>query len=92
MLSDRDEVVMDLKDYVPESDPGIIGFDMKPGISAEGFSPENYMNGMESSLLTYLTTRCSSTYEMAKLLGVNQSTVVRKLKKYNIELKQGQGE
>ncbi|MFW6387006.1 MAG: sigma 54-interacting transcriptional regulator [Bacillota bacterium] len=37
---------------------------------------------VEKKLLRKVRNECSTTYEMAEVLGVNQSTVVRKLKKY----------
>ncbi|MGI6425077.1 MAG: sigma 54-interacting transcriptional regulator [Tepidanaerobacteraceae bacterium] len=36
---------------------------------------------VESQLLKMAQERCNTTYEIAKLLGVNQSTVVRKIRK-----------
>lgn len=37
---------------------------------------------VERKLLQKAMKRCKSTYEIAELLGVNQSTIVRKMKKY----------
>lgn len=37
---------------------------------------------VEKKLLSMARSKGNSTYDMAKLLGVNQSTVVRKLHKY----------
>jgi len=41
---------------------------------------------VEQDLLRQALKRCATTYEMARALGVDQSTVVRKLKKYNMRL------
>jgi TyrR family helix-turn-helix protein len=38
----------------------------------------------EKGLLENAMLRCKSTREMAEYLGINQSTVVRKLKKYRL--------
>ncbi len=43
---------------------------------------ENAVAEVEKQLLHLARESCASTYEMAEKLGVNQSTVVRKLKKY----------
>ncbi|MDN4075468.1 sigma-54 interaction domain-containing protein [Fictibacillus terranigra] len=42
---------------------------------------------VEIRWLKRATRQCITTYEMAKYLGLNQSNVVRKLKKYNIDAK-----
>ena len=47
---------------------------------------EKAMEQYERQLLLAASERCSSTREMAARLKVNQSTVVRKLKKYGITL------
>ena len=44
------------------------------------------MEQYERQLLLAASERCSSTREMAARLKVNQSTVVRKLKKYGSTL------
>jgi len=38
----------------------------------------------EAQLLESVLEKCGNTYKAAEVLGVNQSTVVRKMKKYNI--------
>jgi len=53
--------------------------DMKPR-----FSLADSLEEYERSLIQKVFNECSSTYEMAERLGINQSTVVRKLKKYHI--------
>ncbi len=40
---------------------------------------------VEQELLRQALKQCRTTYEMARILGVDQSTVVRKLKKYDLE-------
>ncbi len=45
----------------------------------------NAVKAVEKELLTKALLRCTSTYDMARLLGVNQSTVVRKLQKYGLK-------
>lgn len=40
---------------------------------------------VEQDLLRQALQHCRTTYEMARLLDVDQSTVVRKLKKYNLQ-------
>jgi len=42
---------------------------------------------VERQLLHKAVEQCNSTYDIAKILGVNQSTVVRKIQKYGIKLK-----
>ena len=36
-------------------------------------------------MLRQVLQHCRTTYEMARILEVDQSTVVRKLKKYNLQ-------
>jgi transcriptional regulator with PAS, ATPase and Fis domain len=43
-----------------------------------------YLDDIEKRILRLAHTRCSTTREMAESLGVNQSTIVRKLKKHNL--------
>jgi transcriptional regulator with PAS, ATPase and Fis domain len=44
----------------------------------------DYLDKVEQQLLLEAKTKSKNTREMANLLGVNQSTIVRKLKKYNL--------
>ncbi|RJS50169.1 helix-turn-helix domain-containing protein [Bacillus sp. PK3_68] len=44
----------------------------------------DYLDKVEQQLLLEAKTKSKNTREMAKILGVNQSTIVRKLKKYNL--------
>lgn len=41
---------------------------------------------LEKQLVTMAYTRLKSTYKVAKVLNINQSTVVRKIQKYNIDV------
>ncbi|WP_458413161.1 sigma-54 interaction domain-containing protein [Schinkia sp. CFF1] len=43
------------------------------------------IENVEKQCLLIAFNQCNSTYEMAKLLGISQPSVVRKLKKYNIQ-------
>lgn len=87
LLSDQDSIVVELADYLPEaqSDP-IRSIDSAPGLYTEEFSLSSYLEGLEKSLLTRLAAQFKNTYELADFLKINQSTVVRKLKKYRISL------
>ncbi len=49
-----------------------------------GGSMKDRLEEVERRILTETSDRCSSTYEMAEQLGIDQSSVVRKLKKYGI--------
>lgn len=49
---------------------------------------ENAVKAVEKEMLRKALQQCTSTYHMAELLGVNQSTVVRKLHKYSLKRKQ----
>jgi transcriptional regulator with PAS, ATPase and Fis domain len=42
---------------------------------------------VERQLLQKVVEQCNSTYDIAEILGVNQSTVVRKIQKYGIKTK-----
>ncbi|MCC3145579.1 sigma 54-interacting transcriptional regulator [Halanaerobium sp. Z-7514] len=53
------------------------------GISVSSLMPlPKAVAEVEKKILEMAQENCKSTYEMADMLGVNQSTVVRKLKKY----------
>jgi len=47
-------------------------------------SMRTQLEAEERRILAEASSRCASTYEMAEQLGINQSSVVRKLKKYGI--------
>ncbi len=51
--------------------------------SANG-SMKARLEEVERRILSEASDRCSSTYEMAEQLGIDQSSVVRKMKKYGI--------
>ncbi|SHH51710.1 PAS domain S-box-containing protein [Caloranaerobacter azorensis DSM 13643] len=52
-------------------------------IDIEGIMPlREAVELVEKKLIKRAYKQCKSTYEMAKVLGVNQSTVVRKIQKY----------
>jgi transcriptional regulator with PAS, ATPase and Fis domain len=44
---------------------------------------------VEKQILSYASKKYRTTVEIAKALHINQSTVSRKLKKYNLTLRQG---
>ncbi len=46
---------------------------------------EQAKENLEKSLFSQALQECRSTYEIARILKVNQSTVVRKLKKYGLQ-------
>ena len=46
---------------------------------------KNAREAVEQDLLRQALQHCRTTYEIARLLDVDQSTVVRKLKKYNLQ-------
>ena len=53
------------------------------GISVSSVMPlSQAVAEVEKKILKMVQDNCRSTYEMADILEVNQSTVVRKLKKY----------
>ncbi len=56
--------------------------------SANG-SMKSRLEEVERRILSETSDRCSSTYEMAEQLGIDQSSVVRKLKKYGIAKRRG---
>lgn len=76
---ERDEIdVEDLPDYVK----GGSG-DQGPKVIVEGVIPlRQAVEEVERQLIKHAKEEHETTYEMAEALGVNQSTVVRKLKKY----------
>jgi len=47
-------------------------------------SMRSRLEAEERRILAEASSRCASTYEMAEQLGINQSSVVRKLRKYGI--------
>ncbi len=59
-----------------------------PGGALQGGAANGTMKSrleeVERHILTETSQQCSSTYEMAEQLGIDQSSVVRKMKKYGI--------
>lgn len=57
-------------------------------VNVDGIIPlKDAVEMVERQLLHKAVEQCNSTYDIAKILGVNQSTVVRKIQKYGIKLK-----
>lgn len=57
-------------------------------VNVDGIMPlKDAVEMVERQLLHKAVEQCNSTYDIAKILGVNQSTVVRKIQKYGIKLK-----
>ncbi len=87
LLDPEDNIILELTDYLPELEKRTNVFsDPLMELDADNFSLEDYMNRMEKLLLTELADQFKNTYELADFLKINQSTVVRKLKKYGIVL------
>ena len=64
----------------------IIGKKSNQQITVEGIIPlKKAVELVESQLLQMAQDQCKTTYEMAQLLDVNQSTIVRKLRKLGIK-------
>jgi PAS domain S-box-containing protein len=55
-----------------------------PAASAEPASMKAHLEEIERAVLTECVRQCRSTYEMAARLGMNQSSVVRKMRKYGL--------
>lgn len=60
-------------------------FHAHPGLDLPLQPLENAIKAVEKEMLRKALQQCTSTYDMAELLGVNQSTVVRKLHKYGLK-------
>ena len=52
--------------------------------ASEGMSMEEATEALEQLMLQKVKERCDTTREMAEILKINQSTVVRKLQKYHL--------
>ncbi len=64
----------------------IIGKQPNQLITVDGIIPlKKAVELVEAQLLQMAQDQCKTTYEMAELLGVNQSTIVRKLQKLRTE-------
>ncbi len=57
----------------------------EPAAGETGGSMKSRLEAVERRILRETSEQCSSTYEMAEQLGIDQSSVVRKLKKYGIQ-------
>ena len=82
-LAERLTVISE-KDYITMKDlpQNIIGKKSNQQITVEGIIPlKKAVELVESQLLQMAQDQCKTTYEMAQLLDVNQSTIVRKLRK-----------
>jgi transcriptional regulator with PAS, ATPase and Fis domain len=80
VISEKDCITM--KD-LPQN---IVGNKFDQQITVEGIMPlKKAINLVEFQLLQMAQDQCKTTYEMAELLGVNQSTIVRKLRKLDIK-------
>ncbi|MGN0985621.1 MAG: hypothetical protein ACI4OU_03930 [Candidatus Enterenecus sp.] len=58
--------------------PGVFNFE------GETFSLKGYLEDIEKGILESMVRTYSSTYKIADVLKINQSSVVRKLQKYGI--------
>ncbi|TYR80709.1 PAS domain S-box protein [Priestia megaterium] len=54
-------------------------------LNARGITLQDALAEVEKSMLLRAYRQCQTTYEMAELLGLSQSTIVRRLKKYKIQ-------
>ena len=52
----------------------------------DGFSFKELVSQHEKEILLWASKKCKSTREMAKLLSMDHSTIVKKAKKYQIEI------
>lgn len=86
ILSDPDDVSLDLKDFLAAAGPEV---GIRPGDGKrEPFSLRALQESVERGVMQHLAKQAGSTYELAEALGVNQSTVVRKLKRYGLSFKE----
>lgn len=73
--------VPDLPSRIAETD---IESESKPLQWHEGHSLRKILDDVERQLLEQALVKCHNQTEMAEMLGMNQSTVARKLKKYEL--------
>ncbi len=83
ILSDPDDVSLNLKDYLPDAMEGEASHSLP-----EEFSLRALQESVERGVMRNLSKQVRSTYELADVLNINQSTVVRKLKKYGLSAKE----
>ncbi len=70
----------DLPNYILEAD-------LKESMDIESLDLKKAVQALEKRILTRAIAKYSTTYKVAEALNVNQSTVVRKMKKLNIKNK-----
>ncbi|MGI6705164.1 MAG: sigma 54-interacting transcriptional regulator [Clostridia bacterium] len=83
VVTARDEIIQ------PEDLPPVIlkrGNDEKDRVTVKGILPlKKAIEEVEKQIILQARRRYRSTYKIAEVLEVNQSTVVRKLKKYDMD-------
>lgn len=88
-------VVLSINEYLqPEDLPWFSGDEVPPSVknitqrlAEDGTMPlQAAIEYLERSLLENAMKRCKTTTEIGSLLGINQSTVVRKIKKYGLRI------
>ncbi len=70
--------INDLPNYILEAD-------LKDGMDIENLDLKKSIEALEKRILTRAIAKYSTTYRVAEVLNINQSTVVRKMKKLNIK-------
>ncbi|MCD8350854.1 MAG: sigma 54-interacting transcriptional regulator [Planctomycetaceae bacterium] len=83
ILSDPDDVSLNLKDYLPDATKAEAHCQLP-----DTFSLRELQESVERGVMEGLSKQVKSTYELADILHINQSTVVRKLKKYGLSVKE----
>lgn len=83
ILSDPDDVSLNLKEYLPGAPEGETS-----GFPSEEFSLRALQESIERGVMRNLLKQARTTYGLADALRINQSTVVRKLKKYGLSAKE----
>jgi DNA-binding NtrC family response regulator len=78
VMSDGD--VIDIQD-LPQN---IAGNSKQGGMPTERLTLQQALESVERSLLVEALEEHGNQYRMAEVLGINQSTVARKLKRYGI--------
>jgi PAS domain S-box-containing protein len=81
-------VVISNTDIINSNDlPGyILDIDIKEDINLEAMDLKHTLESLEKKIIQRTVQKYQSTYKAAKVLNVNQSTVARKLKKYNVKI------
>lgn len=73
----------DIPKYILESRPA---FDESSSIPAKNKKLASVLASLETQLIYNAIKKHGNTYKAAEVLGVNQSTIVRKMKKYKIKV------